>query len=115
MEEGENSELFEDFPFSSLDVVGAEDDVALVEGKREGETGSTARRREVCAACNRPAENACLCDSFPKRPLRIGGRVIVLQHPHEKKRKLATVPLLSKCLDKECLEVLVGRKFPFER
>ncbi|MEW5301265.1 MAG: hypothetical protein WDW36_004134 [Sanguina aurantia] len=37
------------------------------------------------------------------------GAVVILQHPHELKKRLATVPLLARCLD-GC-HVVVGRKF----
>ena len=66
--------------------------------------------RIVCGRCDRPA-NACLCDALPDEPIRLerGCGVIVLQHPNERKRKLATVPVLTKALG-SC-DVLVGRKF----
>ena len=67
-------------------------------------------RRRVCRECDRPV-TSCLCDAFPDEPIRLksGGVVLILQHPLEKRRKLATVPLLRKSLER--CEVLVGRDF----
>ncbi|GFP92222.1 dtw domain-containing protein 2, partial [Phtheirospermum japonicum] len=38
-------------------------------------------------------------------------KVIILHHPHERRHKLATVPILSKCL-RDC-EIIVGRKLKY--
>ena len=91
----------------SLVCVGESDEEEEEGGRDEGRRR---RRREVCSRCDRPAGNACLCDALPAKPVRLaGGRVLILQHPNERKRKLATVPLLTKALA-DC-EVLVGRSF----
>jgi DTW domain-containing protein YfiP len=58
----------------------------------------TSVKRPVCARCGRPAARDCLCDSLPARPLDVHGAVVIVQHPHECKRPLATVPLLQRCL-----------------
>ncbi|QDZ18274.1 DTW domain-containing protein [Chloropicon primus] len=78
-----------------------------------GGCGTTGRR--ICEGCDRPKKNACLCSTFPAGgPIELrGGKVIVLQHPNEKKRKLATVAILKKVLG-SC-DVLVGRQFTAER
>ena len=47
------------------------------------------RKRGQCNECSRPA-SVCLCDTFPHTPLETKGNVLILQHPFEKKRKLAT-------------------------
>lgn len=67
------------------------------------------KKRQKCGHCGRPS-HGCVCSTMPKEPLSITGRILVLQHPHEKKRKLATVPLLGRCL-KDC-HVKAHRRFP---
>jgi len=78
----------------------------------EGEEGveEKAARRAVCARCSRPAARDCLCAALPASLLHTFGSVLVLQHPAEQKRTLATVPLLQLCLAK--LTVSRGRLFP---
>jgi len=49
--------------------------------------------RAYCQRCRRPC-SVCLCDSVVPG-LSICGRVVVIQHPNEAKKKLATVPLLQ--------------------
>ncbi|XP_051138669.1 uncharacterized protein LOC127256601 [Andrographis paniculata] len=68
-------------------------------------------RRTICSAgCGRPI-NVCLCHALPSSPLATATKVVILHHPHESKHKLATVPLLSKCLQ-NC-EIVVGRKLKY--
>lgn len=66
-------------------------------------------RRTICARCARPA-CVCLCDSLPATPLHLSGLVVVLQHPAEQKRALATVPLLELCLSSSSLAVVRCRR-----
>ncbi|KAJ9513784.1 hypothetical protein QJQ45_015521 [Haematococcus lacustris] len=65
-------------------------------------------RRKLCDRCKRPA-SVCLCPALPPAPIQLQGKVIILQHPGELKRALATVPLLRLCI--QPCEVVVGRKF----
>eukprot|EP00775_Hariotina_reticulata_P006627 gene6626-6855_t len=57
----------------------------------------------------RPAR-VCLCSALPDPLIALHGQVVILMHPHETKRALATVPLLSKVLGPSSLMLLVGRK-----
>ncbi|VFQ78515.1 unnamed protein product [Cuscuta campestris] len=66
--------------------------------------------RRKCTKCDRPA-SVCLCAAIPPEPIPIYTRVVVLQHPHERRHKLATVPVLSKCIG-NC-EVIVGRRLRY--
>lgn len=50
----------------------------------------------------------CLCNALPSPPIQTSTRVVILHHPHERRHKLATVPVLSKCL--ENCDVIVGRR-----
>ncbi|XP_021724137.1 DTW domain-containing protein 2-like [Chenopodium quinoa] len=65
-------------------------------------------RRKICSGgCERPV-NVCLCDKIPQNPISTNTQIVILQHPHEQRQRLATVPVLTKCLQ-NC-EIIVGRK-----
>lgn len=68
------------------------------------------RRRTCTTGCGRP-KSVCLCHTLPSSPLPTATKIIILHHPHERRHKLATVPLLSKCLQ-NC-EIIVGRKLKY--
>ncbi|CAL5432145.1 unnamed protein product [Camellia sinensis] len=72
-----------------------------------GPTGDEGRRRICSRGCERPI-NVCLCDTIPSEAISTATQVVVLQHPHEHRHKLATVPLLSKCLLN--FQTLIGRR-----
>ncbi|KAL9270749.1 tRNA-uridine aminocarboxypropyltransferase A-like protein [Drosera capensis] len=64
--------------------------------------------RKFCPGiCARPL-SVCLCHVFPSNPIPMRTEIVVLHHPHEQKHKLATVPVLAKCL-RDCA-VVVGRR-----
>ncbi|KAH7854850.1 hypothetical protein Vadar_018397 [Vaccinium darrowii] len=65
-------------------------------------TTTTSRRRFCSGGCDRPI-NVCLCDKIPTFT-----QVVILHHPHEQRHKLATVPVLSKCIC-NC-QTLIGRR-----
>eukprot|EP00250_Pteridium_aquilinum_P009148 c18471_g1_i1 orf=55-1362(+) len=64
--------------------------------------------RQRCSGCERPL-SVCLCSQLPSPPLQTRTCVVVLQHPHEARHKLSTLPVLTKCLA-NC-HVLQGRRF----
>ncbi|XP_065911996.1 tRNA-uridine aminocarboxypropyltransferase 2-like isoform X2 [Dysidea avara] len=68
------------------------------------------KRRDMCDDCGRP-RCVCLCQSFPENLVPIMTNIIILQHPNEENRTLATVPLLQKCIPTEKCHVLRGRRF----
>ncbi|KAG1365449.1 DTW domain-containing protein 2 [Cocos nucifera] len=77
------------------------------EVETEEAAAPAAKRRAVCwDGCGRPS-SVCVCDHLPPCPIPTATRVVVLHHPHELRRKLATLPLLSKCLHN--LDLLPGR------
>ncbi|PSS01803.1 DTW domain-containing protein [Actinidia chinensis var. chinensis] len=70
--------------------------------------GDNHRWRTCTGVCERPI-NVCLCDTIPTEPIAtITTQVVILHHPHERRHKLATVPVLAKCL-KNC-QTLIGRR-----
>ncbi|KAF8396163.1 hypothetical protein HHK36_017776 [Tetracentron sinense] len=65
-------------------------------------------KRETCLkGCGRPA-NVCLCNQLPTKPLLTSTQILILQHPHELRHRLATVPILTKCLQNS--HTLTGRR-----
>lgn len=76
-----------------------------------GGAGGGCRRRRTCTAgCGRPI-NVCLCHTLPSAPVPTATQVVILHHPHERRHKLATVPVLAKCL-RNC-NIIVGRKLKY--
>ncbi|BDA49562.1 DTW domain-containing protein 2 [Coccomyxa sp. Obi] len=65
-----------------------------------------------CGRCRRP-QSVCLCSALPHAPLKLHGKLLVLQHPLEARKRMATVPLLDLCL-KDCT-LIRGRKFSVEK
>ena len=51
--------------------------------------------RQRCEGCDRPIA-VCLCDAWVSLVSPV--KVVILQHPSERKQALATVPLLQHCL-----------------
>ncbi|KAL1520101.1 hypothetical protein AB1Y20_023574 [Prymnesium parvum] len=64
--------------------------------------------REVCGHCRRP-RRVCLCEFLPATPVLLRTPVLLLQHPHEARRRLQTAALLELCLDSHSLAVVRGR------
>ena len=56
--------------------------------------------RAVCGRCLRPAPVGCFCADLPASAVETQGALLVLQHPHEAKRKLSTTQVLPLCLAK---------------
>lgn len=54
--------------------------------------------RALCARCNRPSPGQCLCPALPEAAIHTATRVLILQHPAESKKRIASVPLLKLCL-----------------
>eukprot|EP01018_Ginkgo_biloba_P036855 Gb_09811 [translate_table: standard] len=67
----------------------------------------TKKKRELCSGCDRVV-SVCLCDFLPPQPFRTCTSILILQHPHQLRQKLATVPLLQKCLQNS--QVIIGRR-----
>lgn len=58
---------------------------------------------------SRPLKSSCVCHALPPEKLDSKATLVVLQHPFEIRRRLATVPLLSAALRKA--SVPRGRRF----
>ena len=60
--------------------------------------------RELCSRCRRPpykhGRRFCICDQLPPSPITLQHtRILVLQHPAESKKTIASVPLIPLCVD----------------
>ncbi|KAK1370487.1 tRNA-uridine aminocarboxypropyltransferase [Heracleum sosnowskyi] len=72
------------------------------------DTSDKKPRRRICTnGCDRPI-NVCLCHKIPRDKISTATKIIIIQHPHETRHKLATVPVLAKCLG-NC-EIVFGRR-----
>ena len=65
--------------------------------------------RSTCHRCKRPLPGQCVCAALPQTPLVTDTRVLVLQHPAEAKKRIATVPLLPLCLER--VSIVKGNRF----
>jgi len=72
---------------------------------------SSEKKRLSCEKCRRP-QRVCWCAYLPEKPIKIRGKVIVLQHPGEEKRNLKTAPMLLNGLESGCCVIYYGKKFP---
>lgn len=60
----------------------------------------SSKRRPICEGCGLPAKT-CICQSLPAEPLSgllTKSRLVVLQHPHESRKKNRSLPLVELCL-----------------
>lgn len=81
-------------------------DIDAAEPNGSGDT--TIKKREMCSSgCHRP-KKVCLCPYLPPKPLETATQILIFQHPHELRHKLATAPLLTKCLLRS--QTLIGRR-----
>ncbi|CAA7400176.1 unnamed protein product [Spirodela intermedia] len=67
------------------------------EEEAEEEAALTSTRPVCREGCGRPLK-VCLCRHLPEAPIPTATAVVVLQHPHELRRRLSTSPLLPRCL-----------------
>ncbi len=66
------------------------------------------RKRQICLRCNR-LTITCICSSLPNPLLRLSKcRIIVLQHPHEQRRKNRSLPLVELCFSRSCSGFING-------
>ncbi|KAK9123208.1 hypothetical protein Sjap_012810 [Stephania japonica] len=64
--------------------------------------------RSICRkGCDRPT-NTCLCPHLPQQPIPTSTHLLILQHPHERRHKLSTAPILTKCLSNA--QIVLGRR-----
>ena len=56
------------------------------------------RKRPLCSRCVRPVR-VCICSALPAQPVEFQKcQVVVLQHPHEARRKNRSMPLVQLCI-----------------
>jgi len=69
------------------------------------------RPRHTCERCKRPV-SVCICCSLPKVPYELKlSKLILLQHPDEKKRPLNTSAIIEACLSPESFSIYKGTQF----
>jgi DTW domain-containing protein YfiP len=69
------------------------------------------KKRPICSRCDRPSV-ACICEALPLDRLSLHKcELVVLQHPHEKRRKNRSLPLVELCLSPNDLHTIVARRF----
>ncbi|KAL3763336.1 hypothetical protein ACHAW5_011003 [Stephanodiscus triporus] len=64
------------------------------------QSGQQTTKRPVCQGCNFPSRT-CVCPSLPPKPLHTlfrKCRILVMQHPHELRRKNRSLPLVELCM-----------------
>ena len=70
-------------------------------------------RRHDCPRCGRPHPRACLCAALPENRIALQRcKVLVLQHPHELKRKNRSLFLAEFCLSPESITCIRTRRLP---
>lgn len=73
--------------------------------------GGGRQRRVICPRCERPHPRACLCAALPEERLALQRcRVLVLQHPHEVRRKNRSLFLAEFCLSPESIACIRSRR-----
>ncbi|PIA53702.1 hypothetical protein AQUCO_00900350v1 [Aquilegia coerulea] len=88
-----------------------EHDEQLAHFEFEQEETRVKKTREICSnGCDRPA-NVCLCGVLPTQSILTSTKLVILQHPYELRQKLATVPILTKCLI-NC-QTIIGRRLRY--
>lgn len=81
---------------------------SVAKGERRAHERS-ANLRPVCRQCARP-DALCVCDVMPPEQLATQTKILILQHPNERRKKnLSTVPLLK--LSLQNVQVVVGYTF----
>jgi DTW domain-containing protein YfiP len=72
---------------------------------------SSKQKRPICGTCHRPTPKACICSGLPVSRISLQScHILVLQHPHEKRRKNCSLPLLQLCLADDSMTVVVSRR-----
>lgn len=67
--------------------------------------------RTDCTKCQRP-QRVCICAALPLVPLSLGHcHCLILQHPHELRRKNRSLPFVELCLAKESYTRVTCRRF----
>jgi len=75
---------------------GSSDDDRGVSSRAAKNLGSW---RSMCERCQRPGK-VCICSSLPTNPIPIKTRLIILQHPKERKKTTyGTVPIVCLCIE----------------
>lgn len=75
----------------------------------------TTQPRAICPRCERPTPSTCFCSALPDHPIELQrSHCLVLQHPHELRRKNRSLPIVQHSLHSNSLTVMIGRRFGLE-
>ena len=70
------------------------------------------KKRTICSRCERPRPRACLCSALPEHRLFLQKcHLLVLQHPHEIRRKNCSLFLAEFCLTPDSMTTVRARKW----
>ena len=70
------------------------------------------KKRPICSRCHRPTPQACICEALPDSPISLEKcELVILQHPHEVRRKNRSLPLVELCVDEQDMHTVVARQF----
>lgn len=70
------------------------------------------KKRPICSRCHRPSERTCICKALPDTRISLKKcQLVILQHPHEVKRKNRSLPLVELCIEDEHFHAPVSRRF----
>ncbi|CAB9519508.1 DTW domain-containing protein 2 [Seminavis robusta] len=90
----------------------AQGELAVQSSQQQAKKESSKKGRPICPRCHRPTPRACICEGLPSSLILLNKcHVLVLQHPHEKRRKNCSLPLLQLCLHSSSMTVIVARRF----
>lgn len=79
---------------------------------KQHNNNNNSNKRIVCSRCYRPIPKACICEGLPDQPIELQHcHVLVLQHPHEARRKNRSLPLVELTLSKSSITTVVSRRF----
>ena len=82
-----------------------------VRGEPRSSRNAVIAPRSLCGRCARP-HRVCICEALPPLPLTTDTKVLILQHPAEAKKRVATVPLIPLCVND--VAIVRGMRFSAE-
>ena len=76
----------------------------------DAELVAESEQRIICENCERP-KRVCWCQYVPNPPIKlVKSKIIILQHPNERKKAIRTAKMLEQGLNSEDCHLFVRRK-----